>query len=231
MARPLAWRGFRSKIRFCWEAAGQASCWPGWGLKPVASTHAKGAFVCCVQLQGFAESQEGLHRPKPAITARGAALLLRWCHPPIVVWRELLRQSALCERRGLNMRPQQEHMPTRGAHFPISDIAAALEDPKKDNLEEAKILLARTWLAHPCCCPSSVTFRVGVLHVGKFAARIAACCARSAKHGMIGEQRQNSSLNCWRTLRKVLRKAQRMGLLDDGTILILQGLPQSLDGL
>ena len=32
----------------------------------------------------------------------------------------------------------------RGAHFPISDIAAALEDAKKDNLEEAKFLMART---------------------------------------------------------------------------------------
>ncbi|CAE7648983.1 unnamed protein product [Symbiodinium necroappetens] len=70
--------------------------------------------------------------------------------------------------RSLLSRHEELHFCFAGAHFPISDIAAALEDPKKDNLEEAKILLART-------------------------------------------------------LRKVLCKAQRMGLLDDGTILILQG--------
>ncbi|CAE7239203.1 unnamed protein product [Symbiodinium natans] len=70
--------------------------------------------------------------------------------------------------RSLLSRHQELHFCFAGAHFPISDIAAALEDAKKDNLEEAKFLMART-------------------------------------------------------LRKVLRKAHRAGLLDDGTLLILQG--------
>ena len=35
-----------------------------------------------------------------------------------------------------------------GAHFPISDIAAALENEKKDSLEEAKLLVARTHGLH-----------------------------------------------------------------------------------
>eukprot|EP00439_Symbiodinium_sp_Y106_P079852 s1226_g18.t1 len=46
--------------------------------------------------------------------------------------------------RSLLSRHEELHFCFVGAHFPISDIAAALEDPKKDNLEEAKILLART---------------------------------------------------------------------------------------
>ncbi|CAE7728454.1 unnamed protein product [Symbiodinium microadriaticum] len=112
----------------------------------------------------------GLALPNPKKAFIGRSLLsrheeLHFCFAGAM---ELLRQAASWERNGLKMRPEKNHMPMGGAHFPISDIAAALEDPKKDNLEEAKILLART-------------------------------------------------------LRKVLCKAQRMGLLDDGTILILQG--------
>ena len=39
-----------------------------------------------------------------------------------------------------------------GAHFPISEIAAVLEDAKKDSLEEAKTLMARTGKTHPQSC-------------------------------------------------------------------------------